>query len=182
MWRRPRSSRNSSDRYYFLFQRKPSIGWTFPISGIAQVSKSVTARGRYDYRVKTRITFLIGLALWGGCSKKPAQPLLHVVAYDSCERPQLVGTVGNMEFSLNLQVDKQTAMTVACPNPGLGLQDVGKDFPARVDLDHGLISITIPVYAIPTREEWSKGLNRGKQSGTAQVPFVIDHMREVQTK
>ena len=119
------------------------------------------------------------LLVTAGCTKTPSHPVLHVTSYDSCDRPQLVGTIGNKEFALNLEMDKQTAMSVACPNPGLGLKDIGKDFPASVDLDQERVVIEIPTYSEPTVEEWQKGNVTGHQTGTKKAAFEISHMREV---
>lgn len=77
-----------------------------------------------------------------GCTKK--QPTLHILSYDSCDRPQLVGTIGKIHYGLNLKTDEQTAITVACPNPGLGLKDVGKDYPAVVNLGQREVTLTLP--------------------------------------
>ena len=117
-----------------------------------------------------------------GCTKANRQPTLHVVSYDSCDRPQLVGVVGNKEFALNLDVDKNTGMTVACPNPGMSLKDIGKDYPVTVDLDHQTVALEIPNYEVPTLEELRKGNTQGRQNGTKKAVFLIDRMREVQTK
>jgi len=129
------------------------------------------------------ITVLTTLLLTGsvGCTKANRQPTLHVVSYDSCDRPQLVGVVGDKEFALNLDVDKNTGMTVACPNPGISLKDIGKDYPVTVDLDHRTVAIVIPNYEL-TIEDWRKGNTQGHQSGTKKAVFLIDRMREVQTK
>ena len=125
----------------------------------------------------------LGFLLIGsvGCTKANRPPTLHVVSYDSCERPQLVGVVGDKEFALNLDVDKGTGMTVACPNPGMSLKDIGKDYPVTVDLDHTRVVLEIPNYEL-TREEVSKGNYQGHQNGTKKAVFLIDNMREVQTK
>jgi len=130
----------------------------------------------------TTATIMLGLTLCTGCTKQPKRPTLHVVSYDSCDRTQLIGVIGKMKYGLNLEVSKETAMTVACPNPGLGLKDIGKDFPAVADLDRGVITIDLPVYGEPTLEAWTKGESRGQQTGIKQVRFVIDHMQEEPTK
>jgi hypothetical protein len=117
-----------------------------------------------------------------GCTKANRQPTLHVVSYEACDRPQLIGVVGNKELALNLDVDKETAMTVACPNPGMSLKDIGKDYPVVVDLDHTRVVIEIPNYELPTMEELRKGNTQGHQNGTKKAVFFIDRMREVQTK
>jgi hypothetical protein len=116
-----------------------------------------------------------------GCTKANRQPTLHVVSYDSCDRPQLVGVVGDKEFALNLDVDKKSSMTVACPNPGMSLKDIGKDYPVTVDLDHQTVALEIPNYEL-TIEEVRKGNYQGHQNGTKKAMFLIDRMREVQTK
>jgi hypothetical protein len=117
-----------------------------------------------------------------GCTKTNRQPTLHVMSYDSCGRPQLVGVVENKEFALNLDAGKETAMTVACPNPGMSLKDIGKDYPVTVDLNHSRLVIEIPTYQLPTPEEFRKGNTQGRQNGTKKAVFLIDHMREAQTK
>jgi hypothetical protein len=113
-----------------------------------------------------------------GCSSKPSQPVFHVIAVETCDRPQLIGTVGKIRFGLNRIVDRETAMTVACPNFGLGRENIGKDYPAVVDSAHNLVTITVPVYALPTLEEAKKGAFQGKQTGTEQVKFEIERMQE----
>jgi hypothetical protein len=129
----------------------------------------------------TRMKKIIALMLMGlllGCSSKPSQPAFHVIAVEVCDRPQLVGTVGKIRFGLNRSVDEKTSMTVACPNFGLGRGSIGKDYPAMVDAAHSLVTITVPVYAQPTFEEFKKGIVQGKQTGTEQVKFEIEHMQE----
>src|SRR5262245_48071345 len=100
-----------------------------------------------------------------GCSQKPSHPTFHAVSYDPCSRPQVVGTIGNMRFGLNRSVDEKTATTVACPGVGLAPDSIGKDFPAAVDLDHSRVTLSLPVYASPTFDEFKQGKTRGKQTG-----------------
>jgi hypothetical protein len=70
----------------------------------------------------------------------------------------------------------------ACPNPGMSLKDIGKDYPVTVDLDHTRVIIEIPNYELPTMEELRKGNTQGHQNGTKKAVFLIDRMREIQTK
>ena len=50
------------------------------------------------------IPVLVALLFSTGCSSKPAQPTFHVVSVDTCDRPQLVGTVGKMRYALNVAI------------------------------------------------------------------------------
>lgn len=117
-----------------------------------------------------------------GGTKANHPPTLHVVSYDACARPQLVGIVDNKEFALNLDVEKKTGMIVACPNPGMSSKDIGKDYPVTVDLDHKRVSIEIPNYDPPTQQEYISGKTQGRQNGTKKVVFLIDQMREVKAR
>lgn len=103
-----------------------------------------------------RVLTLVLLVCSVGCAKKP--PTLHILSYDSCDRPQLVGTIGKMHYGLNLKTNEQAAMTVACPNPGMGLKDIGKNYPAVVNLDQRELTLTLP--------------------DASHAVFVIDQMRE----
>jgi len=129
-------------------------------------------------RLPALILGILAVAEVIGCSSKPSQPAFHVVAVETCDRPQLIGKVGTIRFGLNRVMDKETSMTVACPNFGLGRESIGKDYPVVVDSAHNLVTIIVPVYALPTLEEAKKGAFQGKQTGTEQVKFEIERMQE----
>jgi hypothetical protein len=80
--------------------------------------------------------FVFVALLFSACSH---QPVFHVTSADSCDRPSAVGTIGNKEYSLNV---KDPPLSVACPGI-LRMADVGKDFPATVDLDRGEMTLEI---------------------------------------
>lgn len=131
------------------------------------------------------VAFALGLA---GCGQKNSQPTLHaasfhVISYDSCGPTQVVGTSGKMRFDLN-HIGKMKGVTndfVVCSGLGesMGLDSIGKDFPAVIVLDNReLVELSLPVYADITLEEVHQGKTRGKQTGTEQVPFKIERMRE----
>ena len=86
-----------------------------------------------------RNTVLSLLLLTIGCNSKPKIPMLHVIAADPCDRPSIVGVIGNREYRLNV---KNPPLYLACPGV-LRMADVGKDFPATVDLQREEMTIEI---------------------------------------
>jgi hypothetical protein len=106
------------------------------------------------YVVFQPVTVVVLALALVGCTKARPDNQFHVVSADTCERPSIVGVLGNKEFALNME---NPPMGVACAG-FLRSEDVGKDFPATVDFDHGVVTITV--------------------AGEAHR-YVIDHVREV---
>ena len=108
------------------------------------------------------------LALVGCTHSRPAD-MFHVVSADPCDRPSVVGVMGDKEYALNVQ---DTPLYLACPSP-LKMDAVGKDFPATVDLQQGVVTIQLPDHSDVLDIKGKVRFPHGS------VRFLIDHVREV---
>jgi hypothetical protein len=89
-----------------------------------------------------------------GCTRTRPDKQFHVESADPCDRPSLVGVMGNKEYALNTE---NPPMAVACPG-FIRMDAVGQDFSATVDLQQGVMTIQV--------------------AGQARR-YVIEHVREV---
>jgi hypothetical protein len=72
-----------------------------------------------------------------GCTK---QARFHVISADPSDRPSVVGTVGNLKYSLNVV---HPPLYLACPGV-LGNADVGQDFKiVTLDKQRGEVTLQI---------------------------------------
>src|SRR2546423_1775125 len=103
-----------------------------------------------------RILLLATLLLFVlGCNRSQSSPpKFHVLSADTCDRPTVVGTIGNKEYALDVE---NAPLYIACPGP-VKFGDIGKDFAVTVNLDLGEMTLDLP-------------------SGKAKLMIV--HMREV---
>lgn len=118
---------------------------------------------------KILIAVLMALALTlVGCAKARPDNMFHVVSADPCDRPSVIGIMGDKEYALNVE---NPPLYVACPG-GMSMADVGKNFPATLDMDQGGMTIEVPVFDV-SREEFAKGDLKGHQTGSKKVHYVI---------
>jgi hypothetical protein len=86
------------------------------------------------------IVLAVALLTGAGCKSKPTVPQLHVVTADTCEW-SVVGMIGNKEYTLETKGDN-APLGVACWGP-IGMKDVGNDFPAKVDMTLGRVTVMV---------------------------------------
>lgn len=71
-------------------------------------------------------------------NKGPDPHVLHVTSADTCNL-RVEGTIGNMTYVLKTM---HQPLWAACWGP-IGLKEIGKDFPAVVNLDRGIVTVKV---------------------------------------
>lgn len=71
-------------------------------------------------------------------NNRPDAHVLHVTSADTCDL-RVDGTIGGMTYVLKTM---HQPLWAACWGP-IGIKEIGKDFPATVDLDRGIVTVKV---------------------------------------
>jgi hypothetical protein len=108
-------------------------------------------------------------------NKRPDPRILHVTSADTCDL-RVEGTIGNMTYSLKTMHQPSGA---ACWGP-IGLKEIGKDFPATVNLDRGIV--TVKVQSVIEDKSVPADTYGFHMRQIDQHEYEIEHMEESRQK
>jgi hypothetical protein len=108
-------------------------------------------------------------------NKRPDSRVLHVTSADTCDL-RVEGTIGNMTYVLKTMHQPSSA---ACWGP-IGLKEIGKDFPATVNLDRGIV--TVKVQSVIEDKSVPADTYGFQMRQVDQQEYEIEHTEELRQK